>query len=96
MSVYFIASLKIKDEAGYQDYCQAMHGDMASFSGKYLALDSQPEVLEGQWNYTRCVLIEFESEAALRHWYDSPEYQAIIDLRKNSTDGDIIIAHGVQ
>ena len=30
---------------------------------------------------------------ALRNWYDSPEYQAIIALRTDNTEGNMVFAN---
>ena len=38
------------------------------------------------------VVLKFPSRAALRGWYDSPEYQAIIHLRTDNTEGGLVFA----
>ena len=95
MSVYFIANLQIHDEEGYQKYCELMNEDMVSFNGKYLAVETKAEVLEGEWNYDRLVLLEFSDQDALYAWYNSLEYQEIIKLRTNSTKSDVIVVKGL-
>jgi uncharacterized protein (DUF1330 family) len=62
------------------------------FSGRYLAVDKSPEVLEGAWNYGRVVLIEFPDRASLKAWYYSSEYQEIVLHRLNAAVCDTIIA----
>ncbi len=36
------------------------------FRGKYLAVDTNPVVLKGEWNHGHMVLIEFPDQAALK------------------------------
>ena len=62
-------------------YLQASDGVFSKYRGKYLAADDSPAVLEGEWSYTRFVLIEFPTEKDLREWYGSAEYQEILSYR---------------
>ena len=40
----------------------------------------------------RDVVLKFSSKEALRTWYDSPEYQQIIHLRTDNTEGHVVFA----
>ena len=91
MSAYFIANLKIHDEDEYKRYLIYVGNTVEMYHGKYLAVDTNPEILEGKWDYSRLVLIEFPDREALKKWYYSPEYQNIIKMRFDSADSDIII-----
>jgi uncharacterized protein (DUF1330 family) len=53
----------------------------AGISGKLLAVDEAPTVKEGDWPYTRTVLIEFPTAEAFDAWFNSPEYQALAEHR---------------
>jgi uncharacterized protein (DUF1330 family) len=92
MSAYFIANIAIHDEAEYGKYLERVDGVFQKFNGKYLAVDANPEVLEGTWNYSRVVLIEFPDRDALKAWYHSSEYQEIVKHRLNAAVCDTIIA----
>ena len=39
-------------------------------------------------------VLEFESVEQARKWYNSPEYQAVIGQRFDSTDGALIFVDG--
>ena len=39
------------------------------------------------------VVLKFPSMEALRGWYDSPEYQEIISLRTDNTEGGMVFAN---
>ncbi len=94
MSAYFIANIRIHDEAEYQKYLDAVDGVFEKFNGKYLAVDPSPEVLEGRWNYSRAVLIEFPDTQSLKTWYESEAYQEIVRFRLNAADCDTILVRG--
>jgi uncharacterized protein (DUF1330 family) len=61
MSYYFIAQIKIKDNKEYQKYINKAGDIFKKFKGEYLSIDNDPRILEGNWVYTRTVLIRFKS-----------------------------------
>ena len=81
MACYFIARIRIHDEAEYSRYLAACDEVFARFDGRYLAVDEAPVAMEGDPEEGRMVVIEFPSEAAFHRWYDSPEYQSILQHR---------------
>ena len=81
MSVYFVAQIAIHDEKEYEKYLDACDRVSEKFNGKYLAVDRNPQVLEGRWNYDRLVIIRFPEEEDLKKWYFSSEYQEILKFR---------------
>lgn len=94
MSAYFIANIRIHDQAEYDKYLDSVDDVFAKFNGKYLALDEHPSILEGSWNYTKVVLIEFPSEIELRTWYESEEYQEILKHRLGGAHCDSLLVKG--
>lgn len=95
MSVYFIANIKVNDLAKYQQYLDRCDEVFTKYNGKYLVVDQNPTVLEGEWKYDRIVMIRFPQEADLRRWYDSPEYQEILQYRLDGAECNTLIAHGL-
>lgn len=94
MSVYFIAQIKIHDNEEYDKYLAGCDAVFARYNGEHLVVDENPRVLEGQWNYTKTVIIRFPSDSDLRRWYESPEYQEILRHRLNAAQCDTIVAKG--
>ena len=81
MTSYVTAQINIQDREKYVLYEQGFMEIFARYEGKMLAVDEAPEVWEGQWSYTRTVLIEFPSAQAAKAWYNSPEYQQLATHR---------------
>jgi uncharacterized protein (DUF1330 family) len=96
MNYYFIAQIKINDQAEYQNYISGARDVFSKYKGKYLAVDNNPEVLEGKWNYTRTVLIRFESRKDFYDWYHSEEYQEILKYRLKAADCDALLVEGLK
>ncbi|WP_432664183.1 DUF1330 domain-containing protein [Wukongibacter baidiensis] len=95
MSAYFVAQIRIEDEVEYQKYLDQCDTVFKNYKGKYLVVENQPTVLEGEWKYSRMIIIEFESEDALRDWYESDEYQEILKFRLNASKCDTVIVKGL-
>jgi uncharacterized protein (DUF1330 family) len=94
MSVYFVAQIRIHDMEEYQKYLDGVDTVFAKFKGEYLAVDENPEVLEGEWGYSRMVIIRFPNEYELKRWYESPEYRKINIHRLAAADGLAMLVKG--
>ena len=81
MEQYFIAQIKITDQIEYNKYLAQCDEVFSKYNGKYIVVDDTPEVLEGEWEYTRMVIIRFNSREAFTNWYYSDEYQEILKHR---------------
>ena len=94
MSVYFSAQIKVTDENIYQKYLDSCDEIFSRYKGSYLAVDPEPEKLEGNWDYTRTVLIEFPGKAEFDDWYNSESYREILNFRLSGAECDSILIHG--
>jgi uncharacterized protein (DUF1330 family) len=64
------------------------------YSGKLLSVEEAPEVLEGEWRYTRPVLLEFPSEELAHAGYGSADYQAIAQHRRAASVANVVLIGG--
>ena len=95
MPYYFSAQIKINDEIEYQKYINEVEKVFEKFNGEYLAVNDNPIVLEGKWDYFRSVLIKFNSKTDFENWYYSDEYQEILKYRLNGAQCDTILIKGL-
>jgi uncharacterized protein (DUF1330 family) len=95
MTHYFVAQIKINDQAEYEKYLENFDDIFSRFNGEYLAIDESPTLLEGKWDYTKSVLIKFNSRKDFEDWYYSDDYQKILKHRLNASDCDTIILEGL-
>ncbi|WP_271079316.1 DUF1330 domain-containing protein [Aurantiacibacter sp. MUD61] len=95
MPAYIIARFRIHDRESYDRYDAAFMPVFAKFQGKLLSVDENPDVLEGAWEFTRSVLIEFPDKAAATAWMTSPEYRAIAKDRISASEGQVIMVEGL-
>ena len=95
MSAYLITNSTVTDQSKIDEYMAAVGATLAGHEFKILVATSDQEVVEGSPAGERTVVMEFADRAALRAWYDSPEYQAVRGLRLAGTDGFGIIVDGL-
>jgi uncharacterized protein (DUF1330 family) len=93
MAAYLIVEHIITDAAKFEDYRTKAAPMIARHGGRYLTKGGSHTFPEGgHWKPERVVIIEFPDMASLDRWYSSPEYQALIALRKACTsDLDMMI-----
>lgn len=94
MSAYIVARITINDRARYAQYEAGFMDIFAAHTGKLLAVDEQPQVLEGEWQCTRTVLAEFPDKDAALAWYRSDDYQSLAEHRFAASDGEIALLQG--
>ncbi|MCG5433145.1 DUF1330 domain-containing protein [Mycobacterium sp. MYCO198283] len=90
---YVILTEAIKDPEGMRAYAQAAGKAMAGAT--VLVYDQQAQVLEGEWHGDQTVVLEFESVAAARDWYESDAYQEAAKLRQAAADCNAVIVSGL-
>jgi uncharacterized protein (DUF1330 family) len=96
MNHYFIANIKINDLDTYQKYLDKIDEVCEKYNVEYLAVDESPLILEGNWKYTKSVLMKFNSKKDFESWYFSKEYQEVLKHRLRSADCDTILVKGLE
>jgi uncharacterized protein (DUF1330 family) len=94
MSSYFVALIDIHDPARYDDYLAGFDAVFERFNGEIVAVEDEPQVLEGSWPWGRTVLIRFPTDDDLLRWYRSPEYQRLAAIRHQAAEANIAIIRG--
>lgn len=94
MSYFFIARIRINDESEYQKYIDKSETVFKKYKGEYLAVENEPLVLEGSFDYSRLVLIRFNNRHDFEIWYNSADYQEILKHRLRAADCDTNLIKG--
>src|SRR5439155_739221 len=61
MPAYLIANVNVQDPATFEQYRKQVPATIAKHGGRYLVRGGRVERLEGSWNPTRLVVLEFPS-----------------------------------
>lgn len=96
MSVFIVARIDIHDRSKYAMYESGFMDIFSQYSGRLLAVDEDPQLLEGEWPHTRTVVIEFPTKEDAMAWYGSDEYQALATHRKAASTANIAIINGLK
>ena len=74
-SGYVIASVTVTNPTQYEEYRKWSTLAMQAHGAEVCVRGGKVEVLEGDWNPGRTVILKFASFDAARAFYDTPEYQ---------------------
>lgn len=92
MSAYFIFTQKVTDSDKLNnDYLPKAIKALEPYEPEILVVDQHHEVIEGEIPQTRTVVLRFKSKEVAKAWYYSKEYQDIVHLRFESTEGTAVL-----
>jgi uncharacterized protein (DUF1330 family) len=94
MPAYFIVDVNVTDQDTYAAYATQVPPIIKQYGGRYLVRGGKTETLEGDWQPSRMVVLEFDDTAAAKRFYDSKEYQAIIEFRHRAATTRMVLVEG--
>jgi uncharacterized protein (DUF1330 family) len=86
MSAYVVANVKVSDPERYKDYAALSPEAVSAAGGEFIVRGGRSEVLEGDWQPSRVVILRFESLQAARAFYDSALYRQARAKRAGATE----------
>jgi uncharacterized protein (DUF1330 family) len=92
---FVIVETDIEDAAQYERYKAASPAAVASGGGRFVARGGELAVLEGDWDPSRVVILEFPDLEAAKRWYDSPEYVEARKLREGAARLRMVAVQGL-
>jgi uncharacterized protein (DUF1330 family) len=95
MPAYVIVETDVTDPERYERYKAAGSEAVAAAGGRYLVRGGELAVLEGDWQPSRLVVLEFEDLAAAKRWYESEAYQEAKKLREGAAHLRMVAVQGV-
>src|SRR5882757_8507949 len=96
MPVYVVNAYDIHDFDTFKHYPPRVRPLLTKYGSKVLAMETNPNALEGRPR-TMNAVSEIPSEEAVNGFYNDPEYQSLSHLRHNSTSNTtMIILKGMQ
>lgn len=94
MPAYFVAELDVTNLPAMEAYRAAVPATLAQYGGRFLVRGGASELIEGGPEPKRIVILEFADAAAIKRWYNSPEYQKILPGRLENSTGRAFIIEG--
>jgi len=95
MSAYVIVEIEIVDPAGYEEYKRLAGATVEKYGGKYIVRGGKTEVLEGDWQPKRIVVLQFDSMQRAKNWLHCEEYREPRKMRHRTASTNMILVEGV-
>ena len=96
MAAYLVVDTDLTHPERYEDYKRLAKPIVEQHGGQYLARGGEITRKETElWDPKRLVLIRFESADQARRFYDSPEYQQVLQISKESARRTVVILEGL-
>jgi uncharacterized protein (DUF1330 family) len=95
MAAYVVVDCDVMDPVRFENYRKLAPPTIAEYGGRYLARGGAMDVLEGDWQPSRLVLLEFPTADAARRWYDSAGYGAARAERAGAARMNMVVVEGV-
>ena len=91
MAAYLVGNFKVTNVDGFTEYRNLVGKTIADHGGEYVVAAAKSVPMEGEPAHLSVVL-KFPDMDALKGWYDSPEYQEILPLRLDNSEGIVTFA----
>jgi len=94
-SAYIIANVDVTDPQQYEEYKKFSTKAFQAHGVEVCARGGQVEVLEGDWQPKRVVILKFPSMEKARAFYDSAEYQVAKAARQGAAVMRMVLIEGI-
>jgi uncharacterized protein (DUF1330 family) len=96
MAAYFLVRIHVSDPDAFARYRAAVPAVIAAYGGRYLVRGGDVEVLEGGYDGSRVIVLEFPDMDAARRFWNSPEYAQVRKLREGAAELQVWAVPGYQ
>lgn len=96
MACYTVGHITVTNMEGYQGYASQVPAIIAKFGGEYLVRGGHATDVEGSMPGDRHVVVRWPDRATAEAWYNSNEYQAILQIRLSNSTGVMTIVDGFE
>ena len=90
MTAYVIGQITVKDPENWAEYRRQVPDTLLPLGAELVLRGTQARVLSGQHPHTDTVVIRFPSMEAVVKWHNSASYQALVPLRMQAAEVDLI------
>lgn len=87
---YAIGHITVKDEDKWAEYREKIVTTLLPWNARLVFRGNKVRVLGGSHKHTDTVVLQFPDLDSLNGWFDSEAYQAIIPLRMQAAEVDLV------
>lgn len=96
MPAYLIVQVNVTDMEQYREYMKFTPDILKKYGGKFVVRGGEKVTLEGPETTDRMVMVKFDSIEAAKKMYNSDEYQAAIEIRKDAATASFVVVEGLE
>jgi len=93
---YLVGTITVTNPSAYKLYMENTSRLVEKYGGRFLVRGGDLTVAEGETEYDRVVVIEFDSMDDLLSFYNDPEYAEVRKIRQENSNGVIMQVTGVE
>ncbi len=94
MAAYVIGNITVKNSEKWAEYRSQVPATLVPWGAELVLRGKQAKVLSGDYRHTDTVVIRFPDAKSVAGWHNSPAYQALVPLRKEAADVDLVSFEG--
>lgn len=96
MSAFFLYELlEVTDEKLMAEYRAGAGATVRPYQGTFRIVGGSPAAVEGDWQPSSLVLVEFPTIEQAQAWYASAEYEPFKQLRLAGSRGNALLLQGL-
>ena len=96
MPAYVIVDLEVTEPVEYEEYKRVAGSTVEKYGGKYIVRGGPCEILEGDWDPKRIVILQFDDADRAKAWFHSPEYAEPRKMRHRTAKTRMILVEGYE
>lgn len=90
MPAYLIGHITVLDPAKWARYRAGVPATLAPHGGELVLRGRNARVLHGSHGRSDVVVLRFPDTAAVGRWHDSAAYRALVPLREEAAEVDLV------
>ena len=96
MSSYVVIDTQTLDEEAYAEFAAKFDRALAAHNGTFLVRGGNPEVIEGDWNPQRIVILAFDKAEGAVEFLRSAEYTGLDEVRHRAVNPRVVAVRGYE
>jgi uncharacterized protein (DUF1330 family) len=94
LKTYLILDFTIINLEKFMEYVEKIPTYLNKHCGKYLVEGVTPNILEGDWNPDRIVVLEFDAQENAQDFLSDSEVKELFKIRHENTRSNLILVNG--
>lgn len=94
MPAYIIVEVDIHNQEAYEGYKLLTPASLVPYDGRFIVRGGKTELLEGEQEPKRIVVLEFPTVEKAKQWWNSEEYAPAKKIRQANSSTRMFVVEG--